>query len=622
MSIEKKYKKLSDIEHVLLRPGMYIGSIKPNEQTGFLFNDQQFVYSSYIYNPGFLKLFDEIVSNSVDEHKRNPKLNKIKVSADVKTGRISVWDNGGIPVQIHKDYNQYVPELIFSSLKTGSNFDDTEDRVVAGTNGVGSTLTNIFSVEFTVKTCDGKKNFEQTYTKNMSVASKPKITDRKQSYTEISFVPDFQRFGMTGIDDVSYQLIRKRCMDLSATNPSLLIEFNDEKFAFKKFREYVSLYVNDFFYEESQGWQVGIGYSENGFQQVSFVNGVETKDGGRHVDFISNQLSDWLRAEIKRKHKVEVKPSDLKNHVFLFINCTVVNPIFSSQTKEKLITEAKDFTTRHEIDVATLKKIFKSEIVESILDWAEKKKLADDRKALRQLNKELDKTKVPKLIDAKSKTGRNNCTLAIFEGDSASSAFRQYRNPQWQGAFPLRGKFMNVMEQANTKVAQNKEVQSLLAALGLRMGEAPKDLRYGKVLIYTDQDHDGMSIAGLLLNFFGKYWPELFAEGRICKVETPLMVAKQGKKTEVFYTEADYKSWSKGKDLKSWDIEYKKGLAALENEEYKQIIQNPKFYAFSGTKSLGDTLETWFGSDSQPRKEAILSEPEENSNDMVTNGLF
>ena len=622
MSIEKKYKKLSDIEHVLLRPGMYIGSIKPNEQTGFLFNDQQFVYSSYVYNPGFLKLFDEIVSNSVDEHKRNPKLNKIKVTVDIKTGRISVFDNGGIPVQIHKDYNQYVPELIFSSLKTGSNFDDSEDRIVAGTNGVGSTLTNIFSVEFVVKTCDGKKNFEQTYTNNMSVASKPKITERKQSYTEISFVPDFQRFGMTGVDDISYQLIRKRCMDLSATNPSLLVEFNDEKFAFKKFREYVSLYVNDFFYEESQGWQLGIGYSENGFQQVSFVNGVETKDGGRHVDFISNQLSDWLRAEIKRKHKVEVKPSDLKNHVFLFINCTVVNPIFASQTKEKLITEAKDFTTRHEIDVATLKKIFKSEIVESILDWAEKKKLADDRKALRQLNKELDKTKVPKLIDAKSKTGRNNCTLAIFEGDSASSAFRQYRNPQWQGAFPLRGKFMNVMEQTNTKVAQNKEVQSLLAALGLRMGEAPKDLRYGKILIYTDQDHDGMSIAGLLLNFFGKYWPELFTEGRICKVETPLMVAKQGKKTEVFYTEADYKKWSKGRDLKSWEVEYKKGLAALENEEYKQIIQNPKFYAFGGTKSLNDTLETWFGSDSQPRKEAILSEPEENNDIITTDGLF
>ena len=154
------------------------------------------------------------------------------------------------------------------------------------------------------------------------------------------------------------------------------------------------------------------------------------------------------------------------------------------------------------------------------------------------------------------------------------------------------------------------------------MGEAPKDLRYGKILIYTDQDHDGMSIAGLLLNFFGKYWPELFTEGRICKVETPLMVAKQGKKTEVFYTEADYKKWSKGRDLKSWEVEYKKGLAALENEEYKQIIQNPKFYAFGGTKSLNDTLETWFGSDSQPRKEAILSEPEENNDIITTDGLF
>ncbi len=620
MSIEKKYKKLTDIEHVLLRPGMYIGSVKPNEQQGFLFDGQKFNYKEYTYNPGFLKLFDEIVSNSVDEHKRTPSLNKIKVTIDKSEGRITVLDNGGIPVEVHKEYGQYVPELIFSTLKTGSNFDDDEERIVAGTNGVGSTLTNIFSKEFSIKTCDGKKCFEQVFSNNMSSSTKPKIFARKSGFTEISFIPDFDRFGMKGLDDISFELIRKRCMDLSATNPALTIDFNDEKFSFKKFKDYVSLYVEDFFYEESNGWQIAIGYSENGFQQVSFVNGVETRDGGRHVDYISNQLTEWLRNEIKKKHKIEVKPSDLRNHVFLFINCTVVNPIFSSQTKEKLITEAKDFTTRHELDQATLKKIFKSEIVESILDWAEKKKLAEERKALRQLNKEIDKTKVPKLIDAKSKGNRNSCTLAVFEGDSASSAFRQYRNPQWQGAFPLRGKFLNVMELPNTKVAQNKEVQSLLAALGLRMGEAPKDLRYGKILIYTDQDHDGMSIAGLLLNFFGKYWPELFTEGRVCKVETPLLVAKQNKKTEVFYTDSEFTQWSKGKDLKGWDIEYKKGLAALENEEYKQIIQSPKLYTFSTSKDLRDILETWFGSDSQPRKEKILNEPEENTEKVK--GLF
>lgn len=608
MSVEKRYKKLSDIEHVLLRPGMYVGSIKPHETEGYLYNDQKFALESYTYNPGFLKLFDEIISNSVDEHKRNPKLNTIKVTVDSEKGRITVWDNGGIPVQIHKEYGEWVPELIFSSLKTGSNFDDSEQRVVAGTNGVGSTLTNIFSKEFVIKTCDGSKCFEQTFTDNMNSRTKPKVTNKKQGFTEISFIPDFDRFGMKGITEISHQLMRKRCMDLSACNPHLNIEFNGESFKFKKFSEYVSLYKQDFFYEDSKHWKIAFAASDNGFQQVSFVNGVETKDGGTHVDYIVWQVTNWLREQIKKKHKVDVKPSELRNHLFVFIDSTIVNSSFSSQTKEKLITEYKDFGSSHEVSESILKKVFKSEIVESILDWIEKKQLAEERKQLRQLNKKIDSIKVVKLIDAKTKVNRDRCTLSIFEGDSASSAFRQYRNPQWQGAFPLRGKFINVMELTNTKVAQNKEVQSLLAAIGLKMGEEPKNLRYGKILIYTDQDHDGMSIAGLLLNFFAKYWPELFEEGRICKVETPLVVAKKGNNTKVFYSDREFQEWmQKEKNIKTWNVEYKKGLAALENVEYKDIIQNPKVFTFAKGKEFSDTFNAWFSHDSNPRKKKILS---------------
>ena len=168
VNIEKKYQKLTDTEHVLLRPGMYVGSIKPHTEEVFLpmKGKDQFQLTEVTYNPGFLKLFDEIVSNSVDEHKRNSKLNKVKVDIDMATGQISIWDNGGIPVKIHKEYDEWVPEMIFSNLKAGSNFDDTEDRVVVGTNGVGSTLTNIFSKEFIIETCDGKKQFVQTFKNN------------------------------------------------------------------------------------------------------------------------------------------------------------------------------------------------------------------------------------------------------------------------------------------------------------------------------------------------------------------------------------------------------------------------------------------------------------------------
>ncbi len=606
---EKKYQKLTDIEHVLLRPGMYVGSIKPHTDEVYLFDKKSQVFNKreITYNPGFLKLFDEIVSNSVDEHKRNHRLNQIEVTIDKNSGKITVWDNGGIPVEIHKEYDEWIPEMIFSNLKTGSNFDDTESRTVVGTNGVGSTLTNIFSKEFTIETCDGKNVFLQTFTDNMSNRTKPSIKERRKGFTQISYIPDFVRFGMSGIDDESILMIEKRLYDIAACNILIKITFNGNVIKFKSFKEYAEHYTSPVFFEQSERWKIGIGHSKAGFNAVSFVNSVETKDGGTHVNYIAWQITQYLRERIRKKYKVDVKPSDLKQHIFLFIDSTVVNPAFSSQTKEKLITEVKEFGSVHEISDKLLNQVFTSEIIQSVLDWVQKKNDADERAKLRRLNNSIDKKTVLKLIDAKKSGDRERCTLAIFEGDSASSAFRRYRDPQTQGAFPLRGKFVNVREQTSTKVAQNKEVQALMASIGLKIGQRAKDLRYGKILLYTDADVDGNSISGLLINFFGKYWPELFDEGRVCKVETPIVVAKKGKLVENFYTETDYKEWeSNQKSLSSWSVEYKKGLAALEDDEYKDIIRKPKMFILTKDHSFDLTLNAWFASNSQPRKDRIL----------------
>ena len=290
VNIEKKYQKLTDTEHVLLRPGMYVGSIKPHTEEVFLpmKGKDQFQLTEVTYNPGFLKLFDEIVSNSVDEHKRNTKLNKVKVNIDMSTGQISIWDNGGIPVKIHKEYDEWVPEMIFSNLKAGSNFDDTEDRVVVGTNGVGSTLTNIFSKEFTIETCDGKKQFNQTFSNNMANRTKPKITNKKTAHTQITYLTDFERFGLKGINKNHYLMITKRLIDIAACNPTLKIFLNDKPIAFRTFKDYASRYVTPVFYEQSEHWKIGIGHSTTGFKAISFVNSVETKDGGTHVNNIGD----------------------------------------------------------------------------------------------------------------------------------------------------------------------------------------------------------------------------------------------------------------------------------------------------------------------------------------------
>jgi DNA topoisomerase-2 len=610
MSDLLKYKKLTDIEHVLLRPGMYVGSIKHRTDDISIYDEGRFKTESITYNPAFLKIFDEIVSNSVDEHRRHPKkLNELNVLVNPDKGAILVKDNGGIIVDKHPEHNEWIPELIFSNLKAGSNFDDSEERLVAGTNGVGSTLTNIFSRVFRVKTCDGKKEFSQKFVDNMTDREEPEVVKAKsrKGYTEIAFMPDFERFEMETIDEDHMMMLQKRVIDLAACNPKLKVTFNNEDHSFKSFEEYCKLYSEDVIYVEGDRWKIGIAPSNGSMQQVSFVNSVETSDGGTHVDYIANQIVSHLRELIKKKHKIDVRPQEIKNHMFLFVQADIVNPIFSSQTKEKLITEHKQFGSSFEFAPATIKKIAASEIVERILDWAQQKAIAEEKKELRKLNRTLDKAKILKLIDAKARTRRQDCTLAIFEGDSASSAFRKYRNPKTQGAFPLRGKFINVSGLSPLKVVKNKEVTSLLGAIGLKLGEEAKNLRYGKVLIYSDADPDGDSIAGLLINFFGRYWPEMFEQEMVCRVVTPIVVAKKGKQKKSFYTNEEFEDWvSDRSKIKGWEIEYKKGLAALEDEEYKEIIQDPKMFVIEKGDHFHATLNHWFSKNPMHRKMKIL----------------
>lgn len=602
-NIASKYQLLDEIEHVLKRPGMYIGSTRPHTSQEWILTDGLFEKEELTYNPGFLKLFDEIISNSVDEYKRSGKINTIKVQVDATT--ISVWDNGGIPVLQHPEHKVWIPELIFSNLRAGSNFDDSEDRTVAGTNGVGASLVNIFSDKFIVETSDGKNRFYQIFTKHMSNKSTPKVTKSTQNFTEITYIPDLSQFQMASIDSAHIKMMRKRVIEIAAANPGLKLEFGKEKFKFKTFKEYVDLFVKDSIWEKSEHWDFAIGVSKDGYQSQSFVNSILTKDGGTHENYIIYQTIEQLRGLIKKKYKVDTKPAEIRNHMFLFLNCTVINPAFSSQTKEKLITEPKDFGTAHKVSEKFAKALFASEVVQSLLDWIEQKKQAEERAELRKLNKSLSTAKVLKLIDAKGRD-REKCSLGIFEGMSALSAVRKFRDPQTFGAFPLRGKFLNVAEMKHSEVIKNEEVVQLMASLGIKLGEDARNMRYGKILIYTDADPDGDSIASMLINFFARYWPDLFNYNRIYKVMTPLVVAKKGKDVVPFYSNEEYAAWEKKNATKGWNIEYKKGLAALEDEEYKEIIHNPVLVKIEKDSAYRDSLDEWFGNDSSTRKEKLL----------------
>jgi DNA topoisomerase-2 len=589
-TIEDQYKKLSPKEHVLHRPGMYIGSTTDAKQKSWIFNEVtgKMERKDITFNPGFVKIFDEIVSNAVDESKRpGATLNVIKININRETGEIIVFDNGGIPVEIHKEEKQYVPEMIFSELAAGSNFNDDEDeRTWVGTNGVGSTVTNIFSTKFKVETADGKKKFLQTYTDNSFKRSEPSIKPVKQNYTKITFMPDYEKLNTT-LHDGNYLKLIKRVYDIAGTNPNLKVYLNGDLIKIKSFKDYINMFCEEYCYEQNEHWKVGIGPSEGSFKQVSFVNGAETEDpNGSHINYVIWQVIHKIREYIKKKNKVDVKPATIKNHLAVYIDATVINPVYSSQTKEKLITDQSNFGTEIQISDKLIRSVFRSEIIQKILDWVAAKQHAQEQAELRKLNKnqsKLNPRKIVKLSDANEKKDRHKCMLFLSEGDSASKALISAADKKFTGSFPLKGKPLNVRDLAVKKLVNNDEFAWLMTAIGLQLGEEVTDikqLRYGKIIFMTDADVDGHHICGLLLNMFNQFWPELVDMGCIYRFRTPLVKAfdSKGKLIQEFFTEEEFADWESKNQNKKFTSRYFKGLGGHKTADFKKYLQNLDYY--------------------------------------------
>jgi DNA gyrase/topoisomerase IV subunit B len=580
--VEQIYRKLSEVEHVLKRPGRYLGATAVAPQHAYTIVDGDVVWREVNYSPAFLKLFDEIISNSADFSKRDEgkHLDKIEVEIDRGAGRISVHDNGGIPVLKHEEYDQYIPDMIFGELRSGSNFDDDEDSVSTGQNGEGSTLTNIFSKEFTVDTADGENRFVCTYHDNMSHKDVPAVSKCRKSYTKISYIPDYDRLGIT-LDDDHYAMIVRRTYEIAATNTHLKVYLNGSLIKFKSFKDFAALFSTERIDFGTDRFQVSVFHSRDGFQQVGFINSTNVYQGGTHIDYVMNQLVSGIRDHVKKKTKQDVKPSDIKNHFFLMTNATLNNPRYNSQTKEKLETLPKDYGTTLEIDQKTIQRLIKSDIVAEIVEWAENKKQLEDLAALRKKNKDLDKSTslrdIAKYEPATSKN-RGNCMLFISEGDSAARPLQSARNPEIHGIFPLKGKPMNVREKKLADLIANEELNALMRIIGLQFGVNPllSELRYQKLIIATDQDLDGYHLCALVVNMFQQLWPALVKKGFLVKLETPIVRAVQGKKEFDFMSLKDFEDW-KEKQTKPFQSQYLKGLGSNDTKYLKQYMFDEKY---------------------------------------------
>jgi DNA topoisomerase-2 len=589
-TIEERFKKLTPREHVLQRPETYIGTINTELKKTFIVEDTDNIEDISIiqkivkYNPGFLKLFDEIITNASDHSIRTGKVKGIKVT--VKPDHIIVENDGpGIPVEIHKEHKLYVPEMLFGNLLTGENYDDTEERVVGGRNGIGAKATNIYSKKFIIETADGKKKYVQEFSDNLSKIGKPKIVNLKRQYTKITFYPDFEKFGLEEITPEIEQILMKRVIDISVYCPNVKVSYNDNIIPIKTFKDYMNMYLStdtETFYEQlNDDWEIGITESpDDSFQQVSMVNGINTIQGGTHVNHVTNQIIKGVTELLEKKHKkIKIRPNDVKNKLFIFLNSKVVNPSFDSQTKENLTTR---LTTKHVSDVNVSDKLIKqlsqSDIVEDILNYIQLRENAE----LKKLNKgKTSKVKIKKLDDANmaGTAQSDKCMLFLTEGDSAlgtciagfASTGRDY-----YGAFPLKGKPLNVRDTALSKIKDNDEIKNIVSALGLEFGKKytdTKELRYGKVVFFSDADLDGNHIKGLLINFFEHFFPELLTLDFIYEFVTPIVKIEKGKQSQFFYKLNDYEKW-KNKKLSGWNVVYYKGLGTILSIEAKDFFKN------------------------------------------------
>ncbi|CAH8866181.1 unnamed protein product [Trichobilharzia szidati] len=604
LSVERIYQKKTQLEHILLRPDSYIGSTLKDVQPMWVLDENQecMVNREISYSPGLYKIFDEILVNAADNKVRDPTMTCIKIDINPAENMVRIWNDGkGIPVVHHKVENVYVPTLIFGHLLTSSNYDDTERKVTGGRNGYGAKLCNIFSKKFIVETSskEYKKSFRQVWVENMTKTSEPKISaDKGEDFTSITFYPDLARFGMTELEHDTVALFTRRAYDMAATCNGVKVFLNGKRLPIKGFVDYVNLFIKPtkedgdsvrVVYESANPrWQVAVAVSNTGFQQVSFVNSIATTKGGTHITYVSDQIVNKLMEIVKKKSgksAVQIKPFQIKNHMWLFVNCLIENPTFDSQTKENMTLNIKSFGSTCSLSEKFITQASKSGIVENVLSWIR-------FKAMEKMDKQCHKSKhsklkgIPKLDDANNAGTKNSsqCTLILTEGDSAKTlavAGLGVVGRDNYGVFPLRGKLLNVREASSKQIVENAEINALIKILGLQYKlkyetvESLKDLRYGKVMIMTDQDQDGSHIKGLIINFVHCNWPNLLKHNIVEEFITPIVKVFKGKQEHSFYSLPEFEEWQKSTpNWHTWRVKYYKGLGTSTSKEAKEYFSD------------------------------------------------
>lgn len=609
-SLATKYQKKTDKEHVLDNPDTYTGSMTETDYETYVFEKGEVVAKQIRMIPGLYKLFDEGVVNCRDHQVRMSqgtddtahRVTQIDIGID-EEGVITMMNDGnGIDVAKHPEHDVWIPELIFGHLRTSTNYNKDEKRIVGGKNGFGFKLVLIWSKWGTIETIDHtrKLRYVQRFADNLDVIEPPSITKcTRKPYTKVTFKPDYERLGISGLSPDMMGLLKRRVYDIAAvTDKKVRVKLNGVQVPVAHFQQYVDLYIGSkadtarVYEQANERWEYAVSMApKEEFTQVSFVNGIYTGKGGKHIDYLLNQLVRKLTAFIKKRKKVDVKASTIKEQLMLFVRCDIENPTFDSQTKDYLNTPSSAFGTTCEISEKFVEKVAKLGVMENACALTQVK----ENKAAKKTDG--SKTKsirgIPKLIDANFAGGAksNECTIIFCEGDSAKAGIvsglsKADRNTI--GVYPMRGKLFNVRGENTKRITENKEIAEIKQILGIESGKkytaesAAEKLRYGKVLFMTDQDLDGSHIKGLGINLFDSEWGTLLdIPGFIGFMNTPILKAKKGAQELSFYNDGEWNAWCANNETKGWHVKYYKGLGTSTSKEFKEYFEHKKVVRFT-----------------------------------------
>ena len=637
-----KYQKKTDKQHVLDTPDTYTGSMTSTDYNTYIVQEDddddgerniKIVEKNISIVPGLYKIFDEALVNTRDQSVRMKNqmnsgdvncipVTDIDISINKEEGIITMTNNGnGIDIAKHPSENIWIPELIFAHLRTSTNYDKDEKKTTGGKNGFGIKLAFIWSTWAKVETIDHTRKllFVQEYENNLDIIKPPSITKcSKKPYTRVSFKPDYKKMGLDNLlsDDI-ISLFKRRIYDLAAvTDKSVKVKYNNELVSVKSFLNYVDLYIgnkmktNRVHEESNDRWEYVVCMAPNEeFTQVSFVNGIFTSKGGKHVEYILNQFVRKMVVYIKQKKKVDVKPNTIKEQLFIFVRCVIDNPSFDSQTKDYLNTPVSTFGSSCDISDKFIEKAAKLGIMDAACALTDVKTTKIIKKQDGIKSKSV--RGIPKLVDANDAGGPNssNCMLILCEGDSAKAGIMSGLSTidrNTIGVYPLRGKLFNVRGETSKRVSEVKEIHEIKQIVGLQAGkkytleDANASLRYGKIIFMTDQDLDGSHIKGLCINLFDSEWETLLSiPGFIGFINTPIIKAHKGNKEKLFYNEGDYATWKtesiKNNTINGWSFKYYKGLGTSTGKEFKEYFQNKKIINFVSNGSISrDAIDKVF----------------------------